>query len=217
MAKYGGEQSYKRAQEVKIEKAQKRREIKEEKEKVAREEKKREHLRRNPPPEIDEERKEELEAYLKSIGLSGIRSDSVLCRNYIVKKGNDKCEFTKEQIGDIMLEMNFYYSKTTYNSCLSKIRSEKRRNYRDNFWEKVSQEDMRDEAKYNSLFTYIKNHFQKDIQSETEFSTLNLKNIPKSLYEQVEVIYSFLCKHRKKRNKKNLHKILRQHMVHKNM
>jgi hypothetical protein len=65
---------------------------------------------------IKQNRRTELDNYLKTLGLPGIRSDSALCSMYI-EKGN-KCGYSMERIGEIMKECDFLYNQTDYSSLV---------------------------------------------------------------------------------------------------
>jgi len=65
---------------------------------------------------IRQNRRNELETYLKSLGLPGIRADSSLCDIYI-EKGNQS-GYTMEKVGEIMKECDFFYNQTDYSSLV---------------------------------------------------------------------------------------------------
>ena len=75
--------------------------------------------------ELRQFRRKELNDHLVSIGVGGIRPDSVLCQNYLDQ--GDRCGYTIKQIGDILLEMGFYYKHTDYHSILLNLRQKDRR------------------------------------------------------------------------------------------
>lgn len=133
-------------------------------------------------------RRHELDTYLKSICLPGIRNDSVLCTNYIEK--GDKSGFSKERIGQIMLEMKFYFDKTDYQSLLYILKGEEiedRREYKGFYvWTDDDEEMVRQEAKDKALYKYIKNNCNNNHNLILE--------IPKSLKQKADTIYLNLCK-----------------------
>lgn len=133
-------------------------------------------------------RRKELDDYLKSICLPGIRNDSVLCENYI--NHGDKSGFTKEQIGVIMNEMKFYYEKTDYTDYLYELKGEEI-SFRKAcggwyHWTQEDEEDVRDEAKEKALLEYIKKNCNNNHKLILE--------IPASLKEKADRYYAQLYK-----------------------
>lgn len=116
--------------------------------------------RRKQKYETIRDRRRELINYLRMLGLDGIREDSTVCELYI-KKGV-KSGFTKEEIGLIMLEMDFFYRKTNYKTIL---RTE-RKMYKKDMWsycprEKYDDGDeeiVKEDAKTKALEEYIINN-----------------------------------------------------------
>jgi len=123
-------------------------------------------------------RRQELEVYLKNLGLPGVRSDSVLCENYI--NNGDLSGFTLKQVADICAEMHFYYTKTDYSSLLGQIRydndgcyssssdSEDFDNYdcdfdcryrrRRHYNRRSDEDNVREEAKSQALLNFVKKY-----------------------------------------------------------
>lgn len=131
-------------------------------------------------------RTKELDDYLKSIFLPGIRNDSTLCTNYIDK--GDAAGYTKEQIGVIMTEMKFYYEKTRYSSILYKLKGEEFEFRREHKgwcnWTEDDEEDVRNEAKEKALYEYIDENCDNNHQLILE--------IPKSLKRLADAYYDKL-------------------------
>lgn len=124
--KYGSEAEYKKIKATKKNKQKEKQDLKK-------------HLQK--------QRTTELANYLKSIKLY-IREDSTLCYNYIQK--GEKGGFTKEQIGEIMLEMKFLYEKTNYANILRSLRREYR-SYCFRRWTDNDEEMIRQLAKQQVL------------------------------------------------------------------
>ena len=104
---------------------------------------------------IIENRRIKLDNHLLNIGLNGLRNDSVICQEYIDK--GDKSGYTVESIGNIMLEMEFYFTKTNYRSELKKTRKNLRSIHKcHNKW--ISEDDVRIEAKKICLTQYVKDN-----------------------------------------------------------
>jgi len=105
--------------------------------------------RKNKKLLSEQQRKNELDGYLKSIGLNGFRNDSVLCDEYLKNRTN----LSKEEIGIILIEMNFYYTHTDYAQELYDNRQERYIN-KDHHCE----EDLRDSSKHNAIIKYFENN-----------------------------------------------------------
>jgi len=131
-------------------------------------------------------RKKELNDYLKSICLPGIRNDSVLCENYIEK--GDKSGWTKEEIGSIMLEMSFYYDKTDYSTILYTLRGDEMRDMKEygyGYWD--DEEQVRGKAKRNALYNYVVENFDDTHKCILEVPG-SLKGLFDVYYEKVKAI-----------------------------
>ncbi len=146
-------------------------------------------------------REEELNKYLKSICLPGIRSDSVLCANYIER--GEKAGFTKEEIGKIMYEMKFYYELTDYSSILYDLRGEEIRDMRGYYgyyvWTHDDEEEVRERAKSKALYEYV-------IENFDDYHKCILE-IPRTLLHQYNILYKKIknsrsIKKKKKKKKK---------------
>lgn len=115
-----------------------------------------------------QDRRRKLQKYLVSIGLPGIREDSTICSDYI-EEGEDS-GWTIESIGDVMKEMDFFYSKTNYPSVLRETRREYGGGWQPRYeygvrrewyqWTEDDEEEVRQEAKHRSLSEYIKKNHQ---------------------------------------------------------
>lgn len=131
-------------------------------------------------------RRKELDDYLKSICLPGIRNDSVLCENYINQ--GIVAGFTKEEIGVIMTEMKFYYEKTNYSKILYKMKGdelEDRKEHRGWYcWTDSDEEDVRERSKRKALYDYIERNCNNSHQIILE--------IPKSLKPLADEYYGKL-------------------------
>lgn len=130
--------------------------------------------------------KEYLNKYLKSIGLSGIRNDSTLCQLYI--DHGERSGYTVEEIGKIMSEMNFFYTKTNYHTILKNLRQshfDDARNYGYYLrWTQEDEENIRNTAKHIALKDYItknKNNIHKIILEIPP----SLKNDADTIYEKI--------------------------------
>ncbi|ARF09924.1 hypothetical protein Indivirus_5_47 [Indivirus ILV1] len=139
----------------------------------------------------------ELNDYLKSICLPGIRSDSALCENYI--SHGESSGFTKEDIGIIMTEMKFFYEKTNYSTYLYQLRNQEISEQREyGGWYRWTEDDedcIRQEAKNKALYEYIKKNDNNNHNIILE--------IPKSLKQKADSYYEKLCKKDKIGIKKN--------------
>jgi len=123
-----------------------------------------------------ENRRKNIDNYLKNIGLSGIRSDSMLCENYIEK--GEKSRYNIIEIGIIMKEMDFYYSVTEYPMILSKMRREQRKEYEYSpFHIEEYEEILRREAKSKALKKFIDLYY-KNIEK--------MELVPESLKQETE-------------------------------
>jgi len=132
-------------------------------------------------------RRKELDEYLKSVGLNGVRADSVLCDNYIEK--GDKSGFSKEEIAKIMKEMEFYHNCTDYRSILYDLRSEQFRDMREygdyHRWGDDDEEEIREEAKASALHRYVVKNFDDTHKCILEVPP-SLKDPFDRFYEQVK-------------------------------
>lgn len=111
---------------------------------------------------LREQRTQDLDIYLKSLGLSGIRGDSTLCQKYI-----DGNKITKEYVGTIMIEMQFYYDHTNYSNYIDYY-IEQEREYKGYY----DIDEVRDSAKSKALKNYLK---------ENKDNPDKLKLVPPSL------------------------------------
>jgi hypothetical protein len=147
--------------------------------------------------------RKELNHYLKSIGLNGVRSDSSLCDNYI--NHGPKSGFTKEEIGEIMLEMKFYYDHTNYRNILHTMRREEIADMRDYggyyVWTDADEEELRDDAKLKALYDYVSENFDDTHKCIIE--------IPLSLKSEYDLCYEKIKKLRTEQHKKMIEKIQR--------
>lgn len=169
ITKYGTEDEYKKVQTERIHKKHNK------------------EVRKNNTINI---REKELNNYLKSIGLPGIRNDSEICMNYI--ENGDKGGFTKEQIGEIMHEMKFYYEYTDYKNILQKSRHEAMSDMRkyDGYcnWSSEDEDDVRDNAKFNAMFKYVRDNYDNVHKCIIE--------VPRSLIGTYNECYEMLKKSR---------------------
>ena len=176
---------------------------KEEYKKVFEEKNKKKNERKNFMQKHKDLRRKELDDYLKTIGMPGIRDDSMLCINYIEK--GERGGFNKEQIGNTMLEMEFYYKKTFYKTILSTMRDNERedmREYKGYYrWTDDDEEDVRNRAKDQSLYGFVKQNYENthkliiDIPPSLkakadkyyeEIKSKNIKKQPKMIVVNVE-------------------------------
>ena len=143
-------------------------------------------------------RRKELDDYLKSIFLPGLRSDSVLCQNYI--NSGENAGFTKEQIGVIMIEMKFFYEKTNYSTILYKLKGDElndRKEYKGWYcWTQDDEDEVRERAKKTALYEYV----EKNCNNHTF-----ILDIPKSLKGLADDYYNRLSRNKDiNRNRKNV-------------
>jgi len=133
-------------------------------------------------------KRKELDTYLKSICLEGVRDDSTLCTNYIERADNGN--LTKEQIGEIMLEMQFFHNETDYSTLLYKMRGDEfaaMREYGEyHKWTDSDEEELRTEAKNDALYKYVKDNYNNSHEL--------IISIPKSLKQQADMYYAKLSK-----------------------
>ena len=101
-----------------------------------------------------EMRKNALTTHLQSLGLPGIRADSVLCEKYVT---NQPDALTIEVIGEIMLEMRFFYEQTRYPDIFSEQREDAGEYY--------VEEEVREDAKNEALREYVLNKPNFDLMN----------------------------------------------------
>ena len=134
------------------------------------------------------QRHHELDKYLKEIGLSGARSDSILCTSYI--EYGEKSGYTKKEIGIIMLEMKFYYERTKYSTILRNLRDKEIKSMRkwDGYyrWTHDDEESIRNDAKKQALKRYI-------VENINDVHKCILE-IPQSLQAKYNAIYKKMKK-----------------------
>jgi hypothetical protein len=108
-------------------------------------------------------RRKELAKHLLSVGIA-LRNDSRLCEMYI-EKGDD-CGYTKEDIGKILSEMEFYCNQTEYKQILNNMRDDVindyggYRSYKKEHTDE-DEEELRNEAKKEAIKRYIKKQGSK--------------------------------------------------------
>lgn len=100
----------------------------------------------------------ELNKHLIKLGLSRIKkNDSILCQDYIM---NDN-KYTIEQIGEMLIEMEFFNTKTNYKSVFQNLK--KKMNISKNKYKKDKYDKLMDEieteAKDICLNQYVKNNY----------------------------------------------------------
>ena len=143
-------------------------------------------------------RRKELDEYLKSVGLTGVRGDSTLCDNYIEK--GDKGGFSKEEIAKIMKEMEFYYNCTEYKSILYNRRNEEFRYMKEcgmyHKWTDEDEDDIRDEAKDSALQGYVMKNFN-DVHK-------CILEVPPSLKGEFDEYYEKIRRDREKKKQKEM-------------
>jgi len=100
-------------------------------------------------------RRAELSAQMYKLGLGLIRSDSVLCNDYIEK--GPECGFTVDEICQILKEMDFYYKHTDYRNHLRQVRADNRELYG---WHCTDENEVRDEAKEVALREFVKKNYR---------------------------------------------------------
>jgi hypothetical protein len=109
--------------------------------------------------QVQNERKKELSNYLRKNNVK-YREDSQLCEEYI-KKG-DKSGFTKEYIGEMLKEMDFFYNHTNYSCLLKSKRRDEIDEYREyghyHRWTDEDEDDLREIVKKKALKEYLKTH-----------------------------------------------------------
>ena len=118
--------------------------------------KQRNDLRREIRKTEKDERRKALDTYLKSIGLDGIRGDSQLASMYI--ESGESCGHTITDIGNIMIEMKFYYNETCYSDILREYNSDMDYYMRKN---ENFQESVRREAKEDALRKFVVDNLHK--------------------------------------------------------
>ena len=129
--------------------------------------------RKNEKKKLEQIRRDELTAYLKSVGLDGIRSDSEICSEYISK--GEKSGYTKEKIADIMLEMKFYHTCTSYPTVLRNRRYNMKRDMGYYDWSSEDEECLRVQVKEAMFKDYIEKNYNNTQKIGLE--------VPPSLYE----------------------------------
>lgn len=103
--------------------------------------------------DIKLERKYELNKYLVSLGVGGIKDDSIMCQQYI--ENGTQSGYTIEEIGNIFLEMNFFYLHTDYQKKLKEVRNE----FKLNMGKMFEEEEVSDETKERCLYEYVKKNY----------------------------------------------------------
>jgi hypothetical protein len=103
--------------------------------------------------DVKDIRRKELNKYLVSLGVGGVREDSVMCQQYI-EMGNQS-GYTPQLIGDAYLEMNFFYTHTDYQTRLKAVRNE----FRTAVGRSFEETEVSDETKERCLYDYVKQNY----------------------------------------------------------
>ena len=119
-------------------------------------------LKKEYEQKIEDIRKKNLEEYLKSIGLNGIRPDSELCTNFI-KKGENS-GYSLIEIGKILKEMEFYHTYTKYSSMLRNVIHNEIQDIKEwqGWYHWTDKDELISNIKYLALKDYIKQNYKNE-------------------------------------------------------
>lgn len=111
----------------------------------------------------------ELDSYFKTIGLK-LRKDSELIKHYVQGTGTH----TLEDIGNIMIEMKFFYDKTTYRERLKQNRRQFFNDELEDYDEEYI-ENRKDTTKFDFIFDnqpYISPEQEEQLREQTKNEVL---------------------------------------------